>query len=159
MAVWGGLTNSWEKMPLKKYVSPQGRLFKCNVWGDGWSVHDFLLIGWRWGGNRAIFQESQSSALWFQPVWDLSAFPQRSCHLPPRLGDECLSSYRTNPRCVSDDVYPLRRNQDSVLLLSYYHYFPPSTVFCLFVRFCVPSLSYLANAWVCSLMLREGLGD
>ena len=27
------------------------------------------LIAW-WGDNRVVFQEFQSSAFWFQPVWD-----------------------------------------------------------------------------------------
>ena len=29
----------------------------------------FPLIGW-WRDNKVVFQESQSSAFWFQPVWD-----------------------------------------------------------------------------------------
>ena len=42
---------------------------------DGWELQvcDFLLIGW-WWGNREVLQESQSSAFWFQPVWNLSMY-------------------------------------------------------------------------------------
>lgn len=43
-----------------------------------------------------------------------------------------------------------------VLLLNYYLYFPCLTAI---LCFCIPSLSYLVTAWVCSLDLREGLGD
>lgn len=43
-----------------------------------------------------------------------------------------------------------------VLLLNYYLYFPGLTAI---LCFCIPSLSYLVTAWVCSLDLREGLGD
>lgn len=71
-----------------------------------------------------IFQESSIISLVVPTGLGSKCFSSVcSRHLPPGLGDECLSSYRTNQRCVSDDVYPLRRNQDSVLLLSYYHYF------------------------------------
>ena len=36
----------------------QGRVLKCNIWGEGCSLWtDFPLIGW-WGGNRVMFQES-----------------------------------------------------------------------------------------------------
>ena len=52
------------------------RDFKGNTRGEGHSVRDqlvdILLIGW-WCSNKVIFQESQSSTFWFQPVWCLCA--------------------------------------------------------------------------------------
>ena len=35
----------------------QGVVFIEKIWGEGYRVCDFLLIGW-WGGNRAVLQES-----------------------------------------------------------------------------------------------------
>ena len=53
-----------------------------------------------------MFQESQSSAFWFQPVW--GPLLVLILHLDGGLG-----SCRRTQRCVSDCyVYPLRRNQD-----------------------------------------------
>ena len=50
----------------------QGRVFKSNIWNEGYGVYDFLLIGW-WSGNRLLLPESQSSVSWFWPVfWGFS---------------------------------------------------------------------------------------
>ena len=65
---------------MKLPDSFQGEVFKGNIWGEGCRVHDFLLIGW-WWGYRVVFQESQSSTFWFQPVWGLC-----SDHPPPGWG-------------------------------------------------------------------------
>ena len=46
---------------------PLGRVFKVNIWLEGCRVNDFLLIGW-WWGNRVVFQKTQSSTFWFQPI-------------------------------------------------------------------------------------------
>ena len=42
----------------------QGRVFKSNIWNEGYGVDDFLLISW-WSGNRLLLRESQSSVSWF----------------------------------------------------------------------------------------------
>lgn len=99
-----------------------------------------------------IFQESSIISLVVPTGLGSKCFSSVcSRHLPPGLGDECLSSYRTNQRCVSDDVYPLRRNQDSVLLLSYYHYFFNS-FFGLFLH----SLSFLLRKCMSLLFDAQG---
>ena len=36
-----------------------GEFFIGKIWGEGYKVCDFLLIGW-WWGYRAVFQESCS---------------------------------------------------------------------------------------------------
>ena len=88
----------------------QGRVFIGKIWGEGCRVCDLPLIGW-WGGNRVMFQESLSSAFWFQPVWGLCACAQPEVAILHPGGG--LSSCRRTLRYVSDCyVYPLRRNQD-----------------------------------------------
>ena len=50
------------------YAAGSPRVFKGNLWGEGYRVPDFLLIG-QWQDNVVMFQESQSSIFWFQSNW------------------------------------------------------------------------------------------
>ena len=59
-----------------------------------------------------MFQESQSSAFQFQPVWGLPAWGQQAVTLLHLDGG--LSFFRATQRYASDCyLYPFRRNQES----------------------------------------------
>ena len=119
--------NRW--LMLKRPELPngfQGRSFYMQNWGGGrcCRVCNPPLIGW-WWGNRMVFQESQSSAFWFQPVWGPHACAQPKVILLHLGGG--LSSCRRTQRYISNCYpHPPRRNQD--------HH--PALLF----SFCIPSL-------------------
>ena len=76
-----------------------GGVFTGKIWGEGYKVCDFLLIGWRWA-NRVVLQESC-----IQPevtILDLD-------------GGLC-SNRRTQRYCI----HSLKRNQDPVSRLHFY---------------------------------------
>ena len=52
-----------------------------------------------------VFQEAQSLAFWFQPVWGLYTCGQHDVTIFHPGGSP--GSCRRAPRCVSDYVYPL----------------------------------------------------
>ena len=102
----------------------RGRDFIGKFWGEGCRVCDLPLIGW-WGGNRVVFQESQS-AFWFQLAWGPCARAQPEVTFLHLSG--APSSCRRTQRSVSDCYAHLRkRNQDL-----------PNC--CTNFSFCIPSL-------------------
>ena len=77
----------------------QGRSFyRQNLGGGQQHMCDSPLIGW-WWANRVVFQESQTSAFWFQPVWGPCACAQPEVLFHVVWG---LSSCRRTQRCVSN---------------------------------------------------------
>ena len=65
-----------------------------------------------------MFQESQSSTFWFQPVWGPHACVQPEVTILHLGGG--ISSHRRAQRCVSDCyVYPFTMNQDPAPSLHY----------------------------------------
>ena len=87
-----------------------------------------------------MFQASQSSVFWFQPVWGPRTCTQPEVTILHLDGD--LSSCRRTQRYVSDCyVYPLRRNQDPTLSLHYCFL----TDFSLFLCSLIPLVSKCLN--------------
>ena len=122
-----------------------GNDFQDNLRGEGCrgrdQLMDFLLIGWWWGGNRVMFQESLSSIVWFQPVWGLCAHVQHlvtSLHLG---GCGVLSPSRTTQKYMSGFLEEL-----GLLLLNWLTAFP------LILR----SLTSLISNWLSLLIRTQG---
>ena len=56
----------WNLGERKFYAMAKEEQVACAQWDEGYKVLDFLLIGWLWA-NGVV--ESQSSTLWFWPIW------------------------------------------------------------------------------------------
>lgn len=137
----------------QKLCVPLGRLFRVMFCGDGCKC---MIFFWLVGGEVTgwYFRGLQSSALWFQPVWDLSLFTQcvmATFHLG--WGMNVLV-----PTEQIKDVYQMMYTpwggiRTRVLLLSYYHYFFNS-----FFGFVSAFLSFLSSQEMHGLLfgLREG---
>lgn len=71
-AVQGGGSRSKEPNSLMSF---RKEVFISKPCREGCRGSDLPLIVW-WGGTRVGFQESQSSAFWFQPAWGPCACAQ-----------------------------------------------------------------------------------
>lgn len=68
------------------------------IWGESCRPCNPPLVGW-WWGHRLKFQESQSSAFWFQPVWGPHTCAQPEVSVLHLVGG--LSSCRTQRHVVN----------------------------------------------------------
>ena len=109
-----------------------GKVFIGKMWGKGWRVCDFLLIGW-WWGDRVVFQESCA-----QPEVTI-------LHLGGGLGS-AKELYNIVMYIPWGAIRTLPQSCTIVSSL-------------LLPCFCIPSFPWLVTVWTCPLELREGQGD
>lgn len=123
MSVWsrerfiGGSGKENGQLRLRKARTPNGlgeRVFIGKIWGGAAVCVTFL---WLVGGEvtKKLFQEFQSSAFWFQPVWG----PVLSLKLSPSTRVGALVPRELTDRYVSNCYAHLSRKKDSVPLLCY----------------------------------------